>query len=338
MGVVFHHAALSVQAFASAPMPAAIYSALNFGYLGVDFFFVLSGFIILHSHLGDPSGIGPAKSYFTKRLLRVFPPYLPISISLFLAYALLPGLSEGIRGGEFGILSSFFLLPSEYPPALSVAWTLIHEMLFYMVFLTFFASKKAFFGLAIAWSCVMFFNSYSRFTENGLALFKVLLDPINLEFVLGMAAAWIASRTRFRPNAANVGVLLMAAGVSLFFILLPLADISTRYLFGLPFTLLVLGGALFDLTFEFKYPKWLVALGDASYAIYLVHNPLLSLASRAFNRLHLPGSWQVMLLFGALLSALGGILYHRFFERPAIRFLRKRMTFVSTTQAATRAS
>jgi len=45
MVVVVHHAVISTTAFVAAP-PTNVQFMLNYGFLGVDFFFVLSGFII----------------------------------------------------------------------------------------------------------------------------------------------------------------------------------------------------------------------------------------------------------------------------------------------------
>lgn len=100
LGVVFHHAAQSVIAFSSEKMPDVLHSLFSYGYLGVDFFFVLSGFIILNSHFYDDKGWQSAKSYLSKRVLRIFPPYLPISIILLLSYNVFPSLSAGTRGGD----------------------------------------------------------------------------------------------------------------------------------------------------------------------------------------------------------------------------------------------
>jgi hypothetical protein len=48
------------------------------GFLGVDFFFVLSGFIILNAHADDPATGRALESYVFKRLNRIYVPYLPM--------------------------------------------------------------------------------------------------------------------------------------------------------------------------------------------------------------------------------------------------------------------
>lgn len=132
LGVVLHHTAISTNAFVE-KMPDWLSWAFGHGFLGVDFFFVLSGFIIMSSHFDDEKSISSFKLYVSKRFVRIFPPYWPISIALIISYLLLPNLSQGSRG-EFSWLSSLLLLPDSSPAALSVAWTLIHEMMFYMIF------------------------------------------------------------------------------------------------------------------------------------------------------------------------------------------------------------
>lgn len=80
LAVVAHHAVLSTGAFVDA-LPPQVEAILGMGYLGVDFFFVLSGFIIMYAHMGDER-TGPAvRRYTFKRLARVFLPYLPLALA-----------------------------------------------------------------------------------------------------------------------------------------------------------------------------------------------------------------------------------------------------------------
>jgi exopolysaccharide production protein ExoZ len=149
LAVVIHHAVLSTDAFVGV-LPPQVDSFLRMGYLGVDFFFVLSGFIIMYAHLDDrPSGLA-VRRYAFKRLVRIFPPYLPLSIGMIALYAALPGFSAS-GGREFSWVSSLLLLPADQPPALSVAWTLVHEMQFYTVFLLFFLSRRLLVAGLLLW-------------------------------------------------------------------------------------------------------------------------------------------------------------------------------------------
>ena len=78
--VVCRHAAGSANTFAE-NIPGTLYAVFELGDFGVDFFFVLSGFIIINSHFSDQKRLSSAKEYGIKRFVRVFVPYWPISIA-----------------------------------------------------------------------------------------------------------------------------------------------------------------------------------------------------------------------------------------------------------------
>lgn len=148
LSVVLSHAIQSTDAFIG-NVPNFIRELVNVGGLGVDFFFVLSGFIIMYIHQSDNRTFHNSKVYLYKRFTRVFPIYWPIAFVVGLGYFVFPSMSESSR--EISLVSSILLLPAEGKPVLSVAWTLIHELIFYSVFLLYFISSKIFYVFLTMW-------------------------------------------------------------------------------------------------------------------------------------------------------------------------------------------
>ena len=316
LGVLLFHSSAATNARIQ-PIPDWVMSLCSLGNLGVDFFFVLSGFIILTSHLNDAKTPGSARTYLTKRLVRIFPPYLPVSIALLVSLWLLPPdwtqRFDGPRP-EFSLLSSLLLVPDYRPPALSIAWTLIFEMVFYFVFLLFFISNRVFVLAVVSWSAAIAF-----WIPNGNPLLDTVFDARNLEFILGMATACIARAAM--PRSA--GWILLAAGVLGIWLSMFAFPTSNPMILGAVFSAIVLGGVLLERQGQIRTPAFLVTLGDASYAIYLTHNPLQSAISRIFPRFVQHPTWWLGMSVAVIACVLSGILYHRRFEKPLVRAIGK---------------
>ena len=206
VAVVAHHAAVSTDAFVGT-VPAAWLRAFDLGAYGVDFFFVLSGFIIMHAHLHEGGRPGAIGGYVFKRLTRIFPAYWPVGLAVLVLYAALPGLSAS-GGREFSVLSSVLLLPADRPPALSVAWTLVHELMFYGVFMLWFVSRRAFWGGVAVWT-VAIALSYAAGGATGWLRYP--LGLLNVEFMLGVLAA-VAYRRGLLTQRA--GMLIAGGGIA----------------------------------------------------------------------------------------------------------------------------
>ena len=144
----------------------------------------------MHAHMDDARGALAAIRYITKRMRRIYIPYLPVSIGMIVLYQALPSVSAANR--DWGLITSLFLFPTEHPPALSVAWTLVHEMTFYSLFLASYFTRH--FAVVIcAWAGGIV-AAWAAGWVPPTALLRVLLAPINLEFVAGMGAALLVCR------------------------------------------------------------------------------------------------------------------------------------------------
>src|SRR3954453_747573 len=281
--------------------------ALERGYVGVDFFFVLSGFIIYHATVEKKRSV---RGFATARLRRVLLPYLPIGLLAAVVYARFPGLQYEPR--EWSWLSSLTLLPLNAAPALSVAWTLQHEMFFYFAFALLYFSRLLWPGLAIWLAAIVF-----------CATGGIPIHPINIEFMFGIMAVVL-----YRLKIGHW--LLLPAAAALLALWLFLGGLEQqRLIVGLPCALLTLEVALLEQKGAIRTPAWLVFMGAASYALYLTHGLVLPVATRLSAH-----GWPLMFAVDVLACLAVGVGYYWFFERPLLKLLTKRILIKEGTARA----
>lgn len=313
LGVLLLHAAEMTEKHGQARPPG--WSFLDSGSLGVDFFFVLSGFIILHAHANDRRGLAAASSYAWRRITRIYVPYLPLILAIIALYSSVPSL-----GAEksWSLFTSVTLIAAQWPPApaLSAAWTLIHEVMFYAIFLLSYWTPR-FRWLIAAWVVLIAVTNYLPITLTGVNLptalqanLNVFLAPINIEFVAGMLAA-VAVRS-LSLLWGRVVLLVGLTGLVGFFAI----EGISRVWFGLAMAVVIVGLVRMEISGSVAAPRWLFFLGNASYAIYLIHGPVISIASGMLARFALP--WFANMVLCATLGLGGGVLYHLLLEKPAL--------------------
>lgn len=116
----------------------------SFGWVGVDLFFVLSGFLICSILLENKYSNNFFSTFFLRRVLRILPNYYFFLLLFFLPYAFgifnkstfLFSRSEVPVWSYFSLLSNFFMASNETMgvPALSITWSICIEEQFYLVF------------------------------------------------------------------------------------------------------------------------------------------------------------------------------------------------------------
>ena len=327
IAVVVFHANAAFREFGG-----RFYEFLSIGEHGVDFFFVLSGFIIFSAHWNDIGRPAQATDYYLKRLIRL----VPLLWLVVLGWAALRH-ATGQPDDWSKVLNSLFLWPSAAPTTPSVVWTLRHEALFYLIFGVLVIHAWTGRVLFLAWGIAVVAQALALFGGAPLqGPMAMVLSSFTLDFFMGagVAALYRHGRLPFGPPLLAAGLLALAAalgaGLALGYhresvtdFVSPVARLWVPVL-GLCFALVVAGLAATDRVV--RVPRWAVLLGGASYAVYLVHLPVISVAQRVAAKFpHALVALGAGHVFVSICGIAAGVAVHIAIEKPAIRWLRRRL-------------
>jgi exopolysaccharide production protein ExoZ len=294
-------------------------ASMTFGQSGVDLFFVISGFVMVHTTRAGAD----AADFMRRRILRIAPLYTLITLYVAAVVAFAPSAYRAFPMPEVSletIAKSLLYLPYAGGPIVGPGWSLNFEMFFYIVFaalIAAFGARQAPLATGVA---------LTAYVTLALALaapypFQLFANTMILEFVFGMAIGWVWPHLPALQGKARQGMLaLLALGLVGF--LAPHAlgyeDMMWRFLVvGLPSALVVLAAVWLERSGFAWAPKPALALGDASYAVYLVHMVLINHLMASPLAAYM-GPNRALVLFVAVLVGAHGIgwLVHRWIEKP----------------------
>jgi peptidoglycan/LPS O-acetylase OafA/YrhL len=323
-------AALGVVAFhtngivASHGWAARIFPHVSrYGEIGVDVFFVISGFVMALVTHGAPSGLASARSFMAARIARVVPLYWILTAFFIALVAAVPGASDAFEDAHVTVwhaFTSFLFLPSMSwtgiaAPVVGVGWTLNYEMWFYAVFAVALLATRH--RLLAVGAFLAFTSALHLLPGEGVA-FAFYTNPLVLEFVAGCCVGvWCASG---RAVSLMIAVSLLLATLAAGLAFAPKLTDANRFLvFGLPaLAVVILGLALES---RLRWNALLERIGDSSYSLYLTHlfsMPLVVwIVQMADARHRVPG--DLVCVAVVLASAALGLVCYRWIERPASR-------------------
>lgn len=304
------------------------------GHMGVDIFFVISGFVMVTVTFArqERPGIG---RYIYHRITRIYPTYWFYSLIVLAVFLVRPEMVNSSQGSQVNILESFLILPQDRLPLVMVGWALEHEMYFYAAFaLTLLMPRRALAPALTAWAAAVGLGYYYAAVSSEVVLaspaIRLITHPLTFEFIVGCALA-MAVHAGIRHGAK----LALALGAALAAV--SLAAIATRLgeaaivgwqrplLYGAPAALMVYGAAAWEMGSRMNVPGMLVRIGDASYSTFLSHILVISLVGRLWQPFAGPGMMDNLictpLMYVALL--LFGELSYRLIEEPATKLFRK---------------
>jgi len=345
--VIFHFQAM--QIFIG---PAWFQKLSSIGYVGVSFFFVLSGFILVYTYAGRPMIL---KNFWRARFARIYPAYAfsLLVTALFFFYAVLTmnipffvWAKAHLKLASALVLS---LLQAWVPPAAltwnAVAWSLSVEAFFYILFpflllvLVRRSQPQLLLIAAASWlTSLVFSGSYVVLNPDHLSVVNadvlgafwlnaLKFNPLARlpEFLLGMACGFLFLRSR---RESKLALPLVLSGIAAFLVVvyfsavIPYPILHTALL-APAFAAIVYGFAVRPNWGAILENRWLVHCGDASYSLYLLHSMIVGMYFHSTTgqlRYQSPMGILVFVLIAVSISA----LVYRFIEEPARRKLNPR--------------
>ena len=300
------------------------------GWSGVDYFFVLSGFIMVYVHRSAIGKKDQLKSFLVKRAVRIYPIYWIITLTVWCLFLVIPGFANNQDLSVGKVIASLVLIPQKDKPILEVGWTLIYEIYFYLLFsLAIWLKPKHSVPILSGWLLVtiLLYCNIIKLPHDSFLL-ETVFGEMNLEFVLGCLAAYIVikynnSIGKYRwilfgiGNLGYVIVAMLAAWGNIWF-----ARILS---FGMLATLLIIAVTLIDLKDSPKIPYVLIFLGDGSYSIFLTHMPVISAITKIVQKANLEkyfdGFFAPTLV--AVFAVVFGCIFYSLIEKPLTVFMRK---------------
>jgi peptidoglycan/LPS O-acetylase OafA/YrhL len=338
LAVVFYHYCFyfGVDDVARGNRPWPELAAMaRYGHLGVQLFFMISGFLVLQSALSkDVAG------FVRARVLRLYPAFLVCCTITYAVAAFIPGEPHGLTDYLYnltmlnGVVDSFRGVTPNYIDG--SYWTLALEIKFYVWIAILMAARQLAHIERALWvwtaaTVVACFHS-----SPWLAVYA--LTPWSAYFIAGAAFFRGHSRGWTRPRVALVTAAfvlcliqtgeqnqqLAAAHDSHFSMQVSLAIVAASFA-------LFAALAAPPLRIGFLQPRLVVLVGALSYPIYLLHFRLGAAEIRA-----LWGRMDRVALLVAMVVAVVIVAYvvHAGVERPAWRMLRRRRVEASRSPAS----
>lgn len=291
-------------------------SLANWGFVGVDIFFIISGFIMAYTTFNKPRGVQSAKTFIQHRLFRIYLGYIPFLLIMILV--LWHFNPEKLT--HLDIVGSFSLLNANmYQLVLPVSWSLSFELYFYLLFLaTFFISLQKLYTYLPLFTILLL----------GLVLFATYSDslPISffyssflLEFFLGVLLYMYKEYLIYNwLLVVAIIIMLLSFWIGVEYETKNgLVRVAT---FGVSACTLVLSALILE-SKNFSYKKgFLASLGNASYTLYLSHLVFLELFYFTGLRNIFNSTEMFLSLLGYFfvlsITIIFSLYYYRFIEKP----------------------
>lgn len=337
------------------PFPALLAFPINFGWSGVDLFFVLSGFLIGGILLDFRQSPNYFRVFYRRRLCRIFPIYFAFLIGVLLAvqfvrspvafrllHPVIPWQATVTFTQNFWM--AFRNDPGSY--ALSPTWSLAVEEQFYLTLpaLIYFVKPERI-GWVLAGGIVLApLIRLGIFLTNPKLVYAMayllpcrmdsLLFGVLIAYFLRQPGGWEYLHAHRRQLWTGVELLTFFCVLLMVFrteysppVLLVGYDIL-----GLLFSGILILSLMEDRIAQFLQMKWLMALGTVSYCVYLIHELIFGLTYLALKQY--TTSWIATTILTLIFTIVIAKISWEYFEKPLVRFGHREPYLSASTMSA----
>ncbi|MDP4004377.1 acyltransferase [Methylobacterium sp. NEAU K] len=301
------------------------------GYLAVDFFFILSGFVMAHAYSHRLETM-PISRFLKLRIIRIYP-LVVIGLSLGTSYFLLRYFSNnqslyGVCDIIFGSMFNIFLLPKPWMSSAPTdtifttntpLWSLSLEMALNILWARFFyksPSRRLLIFAAVSGASMGLFSFQNGSADLG-ATWPTYPGGA-ARAVFGFFAGVLLWRYRPEPNKKGLHPEISAL---LLFAVLFVPDIGAAFdifviVFVFPSIIYIAACA------DFREERFIFKLsGNLSYPLYVIHVPMLHFFVGFSKTFKLGDHSTLVAALAAILCMATAVLLDYFYDRPVRRFL-----------------
>jgi peptidoglycan/LPS O-acetylase OafA/YrhL len=310
-----------------------IFSLYKIGYLGVSFFFILSGFILAYNYKLRIKDSNSIYNFYTARFSKIYPVHM---LTFFMAipyYFFIPLHHRPILY-VFQGFTNLFLIQSYIPfgnfSFNGVSWSLSDEFFFYFLFpfILLFIIKKInknsirLFSIIMFWVILMLiFVSLPKNNDIAIWLTYVFPGTRIIEFIAGiiLGLLFLEYKSLLSKSKSQLFTILEATLIILILSIVYISPLFNQYLrYGLVF-LPFWGSIIFIFAFQkgviskLLGKKLFVYLGNISFSFYMIHNLVLSYILFLWKP-NIPVSVTIIVCF--FISVLLSALMYKYYEEP----------------------
>lgn len=294
------------------------------GWMGVDLFFVLSGYLITGILLRTRERPTYFRTFYLRRTLRIFPPYYALLIVVFVALPLVHPINENLRkhGWMFWLYIGNFLFAAhgwQTMRALNLTWSLAIEEQFYLLWPALIRLVNRSFGAICIGICVALPVVRFALWKAGVGwMWMHVMMPLRADSFAWGALVALYPR-RFAWAAALVIPIAILTGLRDYY--QPEELVGTiGYSLNAACAAGLISWALADGRFA-RVLSWrpLRYIGEVSYGIYLYHALCFVAVAYVVHFHHtIAGGLEQIVVASAVALGVAAFSYH-FFERPILK-------------------